>query len=276
MSWAGFWDSDTSFTFRRTLLASALHAGVVLPILNTWRTRRDWRYRAAAVSAWRTAQDTTGGKVAALLAARDPDGRVRASAYDALAGARHGPPGHDRSAVARRGRAGLRSLRSRGRARLHLQAHGARLRDPEFAPSRGMRTSSALSWSRHSTGRLAAPRSRPNAERSVSFSSAPRPHSPYTTSWSWPGGITITTRDFTRRPGLCRPGRRPARRRQRRARLLDSRRAQPHIVYPGRRRDGLVRPGHRWEPVLPDPVTTATSGRSLSRLRSRRLRKGRA
>jgi cyclophilin family peptidyl-prolyl cis-trans isomerase len=85
VQWQSVYDSDTTFAFQRSVVKSALAAGVPLPILNKWRTRHDWRHRAAFVAAWETAADTVQAKVNALLGAQDPDGRVRATAYGALA-----------------------------------------------------------------------------------------------------------------------------------------------------------------------------------------------
>lgn len=54
--WAPLWESDTGFMFRRSLLASALQAGVALPALEldgtgSWSRSSDWRFRAAVAEA---------------------------------------------------------------------------------------------------------------------------------------------------------------------------------------------------------------------------------
>jgi cyclophilin family peptidyl-prolyl cis-trans isomerase/HEAT repeat protein len=85
VQWQSVYDSDSTFAFQRSVVKSALAADVPLPILRKWRTSHEWRRRAAFIAAWATAADTVQAKVNALLGAQDPDGRVRAAAYDALA-----------------------------------------------------------------------------------------------------------------------------------------------------------------------------------------------
>jgi cyclophilin family peptidyl-prolyl cis-trans isomerase len=82
--WNELWNADTSFAYRRSILESSVRAGAPLPVLSTWRVSRDWRYRAAAVSAWQMSSDTLEAKLAALLASYDVDGRVRAASYSML------------------------------------------------------------------------------------------------------------------------------------------------------------------------------------------------
>src|SRR4029078_6775229 len=50
-SWTPVWHRDTSLMYRSSLLASAVHAGAMLPALREWRTHADWHYRAAAINA---------------------------------------------------------------------------------------------------------------------------------------------------------------------------------------------------------------------------------
>jgi cyclophilin family peptidyl-prolyl cis-trans isomerase/HEAT repeat protein len=79
------WAADTSVVYRSSLLASAAQAGLRPPELATWAASPDWRLRAAVASA---AGDTLDrafafSRNAPLL--RDPDPRVRESAYAAIA-----------------------------------------------------------------------------------------------------------------------------------------------------------------------------------------------
>jgi len=83
-AWEELRGADTSFVYQRSIVASALEAGVPLPILNRWRVHRNWQYRAAFVNAWGGALDTVTAKLIGILAAQDADGRVRATAYDVL------------------------------------------------------------------------------------------------------------------------------------------------------------------------------------------------
>lgn len=84
--WVHLWDRDTTFVYRSSLLASAAQAGVVLPAAHAWIGHRDWRFRAAALAAAGSSSDTAVVRRAARAMIRDPDGRVRASAYGFLAG----------------------------------------------------------------------------------------------------------------------------------------------------------------------------------------------
>jgi cyclophilin family peptidyl-prolyl cis-trans isomerase/HEAT repeat protein len=83
-AWTDTWRSDTSFTFRRALAESGAPRGMLLEARQGWRTDSRWQYRAAAASL-----DGLGpaGRASNRLAPgiRDPDGRVRASAVEALA-----------------------------------------------------------------------------------------------------------------------------------------------------------------------------------------------
>jgi HEAT repeat protein len=54
--WTRLWSADSGFTFRSSLVASALRAGVVMEALDPasagrWQASGDWRYRAAAANA---------------------------------------------------------------------------------------------------------------------------------------------------------------------------------------------------------------------------------
>jgi len=84
--WEDLFKADTSFVYQRTIVESALQTGILLPLVNRWRTHREWRYRAAYVTAWQSAKNVADAKVVGLIAVYDPDGRVRAAAYELLAG----------------------------------------------------------------------------------------------------------------------------------------------------------------------------------------------
>lgn len=85
-SWAVLWQQDTSIMFRGSLLASAARVGALRQNLSGWLSHRDWRFRAAAVTAADGSRDRkfAVGAVGPLL--RDSDPRVRAAAYGALTG----------------------------------------------------------------------------------------------------------------------------------------------------------------------------------------------
>jgi len=87
--WAALWEADTAFVFRRTLVASAVRAGVILEAIDednpdNWQRITDWRYRAAVADA---AAGTPVERVreVSLPLTRDHDGRVRTAAYSAFA-----------------------------------------------------------------------------------------------------------------------------------------------------------------------------------------------
>ncbi len=84
-AWMPLWQNDTSLMYRASLLASAARAGARLTALNSWVTHRDWHYRSAALSAAGASPDTGVVGRAARAMLKDPDGRVRASAYGLLA-----------------------------------------------------------------------------------------------------------------------------------------------------------------------------------------------
>jgi len=85
--WSAAWEADTSFAFRRALVASAVRLGVRLPALDAaaadaWQRRTDWRYRAAAAQASAAGSIADVDAIAAPLL-RNPDARVRNAAYAA-------------------------------------------------------------------------------------------------------------------------------------------------------------------------------------------------
>ncbi|HKG90248.1 MAG TPA: peptidylprolyl isomerase [Gemmatimonadaceae bacterium] len=88
--WTRLWSADTGFTFRSSLVGSALRAGVVLDALTAggsdrWQLRPDWRYRAAAANAAGSASSSSQARELVGALTRDTDGRVRAAAFGALA-----------------------------------------------------------------------------------------------------------------------------------------------------------------------------------------------
>jgi cyclophilin family peptidyl-prolyl cis-trans isomerase/HEAT repeat protein len=84
--WAWLWESDTALTYRKAILAAAIRIGVDLPSMREWRGSADWRHRAAVATAATGALTAQRAAQLALPLTRDPDGRVRAAAFDALAG----------------------------------------------------------------------------------------------------------------------------------------------------------------------------------------------
>ena len=85
--WMSAWAADTGLTYRRSLLTTALRAGVRLPGLESigpqsWQHHADWRYRAAVAQAAAAGTATDIDAIAAPLL-RDQDGRVRNAAYGA-------------------------------------------------------------------------------------------------------------------------------------------------------------------------------------------------
>jgi len=87
--WMDLWDVDTGFMFRRSLVASAVTAGVIPEVIDdanpsNWQRASDWRYRGAVADA------IVGGGIErvrkfAVPLTRDQDGRVRTAAFTALA-----------------------------------------------------------------------------------------------------------------------------------------------------------------------------------------------
>lgn len=83
-AWADAWSSDTSFTFRRALAESGARRAMLRDAWQSWRSDPRWQYRAGAASIDGLGPASTAlGRVEASL--RDRDGRVRASALEALA-----------------------------------------------------------------------------------------------------------------------------------------------------------------------------------------------
>jgi cyclophilin family peptidyl-prolyl cis-trans isomerase/HEAT repeat protein len=83
--WAWLWDSDTSTTYRRAVIAGAVRVGVDLPGMREWRGSPDWRQRAAVAAAGSSAPTAARAGQLALPLLRDPDRRVRSAAYSVLA-----------------------------------------------------------------------------------------------------------------------------------------------------------------------------------------------
>lgn len=97
--WMEAWRADTTFMFRRTLLAAALHDDVVLPAADldepdSWVHQGDWRYRAAVADAGAAAPSIERMREVSLPLARDPDGRVRVAGYAAMAPYADSASGH--------------------------------------------------------------------------------------------------------------------------------------------------------------------------------------
>lgn len=84
-AWAALWSADTGLMYRRSLLESATRAGAELPAHRQWASATDWHMRAALADA--AAQATTVARATALATPllRDPDPRVRQSAFGAIA-----------------------------------------------------------------------------------------------------------------------------------------------------------------------------------------------
>jgi cyclophilin family peptidyl-prolyl cis-trans isomerase/HEAT repeat protein len=88
--WMEAWRADTGFMYRRSLLASAMSQDVVLPAAeadepDSWTHQSDWRLRAAVADAGGSAPTILRLREVSLPLARDPDPRVRAAAYGAMA-----------------------------------------------------------------------------------------------------------------------------------------------------------------------------------------------
>jgi cyclophilin family peptidyl-prolyl cis-trans isomerase/HEAT repeat protein len=88
--WMAAWKQDTGFMYRRSLLVSALSQDVVLPAVeldepDSWAHQSDWRLRAAVADAGGNATTILRLREVSLPLARDPDPRVRAAAYGAMA-----------------------------------------------------------------------------------------------------------------------------------------------------------------------------------------------
>ncbi|MFL5578074.1 MAG: peptidylprolyl isomerase [Gemmatimonadaceae bacterium] len=89
-AWRDVWEADTGFMYRRSLVASAVTTGVVLPAIDednpdNWQRWSDWRYRAAVAEAAANAPQIERVREVTLPLTRDPDGRVRAAAWGVFA-----------------------------------------------------------------------------------------------------------------------------------------------------------------------------------------------
>ena len=89
-AWMTAWKADTGFMYRRSVLASALSQDVVLPATemdepDSWTHQGDWRLRAAVAEAGGASTTILRLREVSLPASRDPDPRVRAVAYAAMA-----------------------------------------------------------------------------------------------------------------------------------------------------------------------------------------------
>lgn len=82
--WAALWSTDTSFMYRTSLATSAVSIGVNPPGMYSWSKSADWRYRAAVINAGSANTDRAMRDSSALYFLKDPDPRVRATAYSAL------------------------------------------------------------------------------------------------------------------------------------------------------------------------------------------------
>lgn len=91
--WSFAWQADTTFTLRRSLLASAMRAGVALGDVASWRTDADWRRRAAVAEAAGAAPESLFVPFG-LVALQDADPRVRAAAIGAVASRRDSSAAH--------------------------------------------------------------------------------------------------------------------------------------------------------------------------------------
>ena len=89
-AWNAAWKADTGFMYRRSVLASALAQDVVLPAAeldnpDSWTHQGDWRLRAAVAEAGAASPTILRMREVSLPLTRDPDPRVRVSAYAAMA-----------------------------------------------------------------------------------------------------------------------------------------------------------------------------------------------
>jgi cyclophilin family peptidyl-prolyl cis-trans isomerase len=85
VAWRPLWSADTSLMYRASLLSSAVGKGAMLPEFVTWQGHPDWRYRAAAINAATNGNQRLATQVGNEMKA-DKDPRVRAAAYNAIAG----------------------------------------------------------------------------------------------------------------------------------------------------------------------------------------------
>lgn len=77
--------ADTGIAYREGVFASAVHAGLRPPELATWARSSDWHLRAAVASANGDSADRAFAIARAMPLVSDPDPRVRAAAYGAIA-----------------------------------------------------------------------------------------------------------------------------------------------------------------------------------------------
>jgi cyclophilin family peptidyl-prolyl cis-trans isomerase len=85
-TWTELFAADTSLVYRASLIASAARAGAWMPEVRAWREHPDWHYRAASLAAVAASPDTATAFQFTMATLRDPDPRIRASAYGVLAG----------------------------------------------------------------------------------------------------------------------------------------------------------------------------------------------
>ena len=83
-AWGALWSVDTSFMFRRSVLASAEQAGFQLGELVGWQQDADWRLRASVAEAAGASGRWMRTWALAEPLLRDADGRVRAAALAAI------------------------------------------------------------------------------------------------------------------------------------------------------------------------------------------------
>ncbi len=98
-AWMSAWKADTGFMYRRSLLASALSQDVVLPATelddpDSWVHQGDWRLRAAVAEAGGASPTVLRLREVSLPLSRDPDPRVRAVAFAAMAPHADSADGH--------------------------------------------------------------------------------------------------------------------------------------------------------------------------------------
>ena len=89
-AWMAAWKADTGFMYRRSVMASALSQDVVLPATelddpDSWVHQGDWRLRAAVAEAGASSTTILRMREVSLPLTRDPDPRVRAVAFAAMA-----------------------------------------------------------------------------------------------------------------------------------------------------------------------------------------------
>ncbi len=88
--WLSAWDADSAYIFRRSVLSSAVGAGVLLPAADStdtgsWVRSADWRRRLAVADASKSARRAQRMAQLSEPWVSDPDPRVRVAAYESLA-----------------------------------------------------------------------------------------------------------------------------------------------------------------------------------------------